>query len=141
MVPMHRPTNTNCTRGLLPSKRTPSSIGPGAVQLLALREPADRVIAVMRDQLKFEFEAVVEISNTSYLRSPIPLELLTLEQERTASEYEPGPFPALMYRESDHVILNFGSGKTIIGGTMSEATAQEAVSISPLILTMFWAGR
>jgi transcription initiation factor TFIID TATA-box-binding protein len=50
---------------------------------------ADRVILAMGELLDFEYEPAVEISNivaTSDFRSPIPLELLTLELGMDAQE-------------------------------------------------------
>ena len=83
----------------------------------------DRVNAVMRELLDFEYEPAAEISNivaTSDLGSPIPLELLTVE-------YEPEQFPALMYRGADHVILVFASGKLLCTGLTNLKAVSEAV--------------
>lgn len=91
---------------------------------------ADRVNAVMRELLEFEYEPAVEISNivaTSDLDSPIPLELLTLELGMDAVEYEPEQFPVLMYRGADHVILVFASGKLLCTGLTDLEAVSEAV--------------
>lgn len=90
----------------------------------------DRVNAVMRELLDFEYEPASEISNivaTSDLSSPIPLELLTLELGMDAVEYEPEQFPALMYRGADHVILVFASGKLLCTGLTDLEAVSEAV--------------
>lgn len=90
----------------------------------------DRVNAVMRELLDFEYEPAAEISNivaTSDLGSPIPLELLTLELGMDAVEYEPEQFPALMYRGADHVILVFASGKLLCTGLTDLEAVSEAV--------------
>jgi transcription initiation factor TFIID TATA-box-binding protein len=91
---------------------------------------ADRVNVVMRELLDFEYEPAVEISNivaTSDLRSPIPLELLTLELGMDAVEYEPEQFPALLYRGPDHVNLVFASGKLLCTGLTDLEAVSEAL--------------
>lgn len=91
---------------------------------------ADRVNAVMRDLLAFEYDPVVEISNivaTSDLGSSVPLELLTLELEIDTVEYEPEQFPALMYRGPDYVILVFASGKLLCTGLTDLEAVSEAI--------------
>lgn len=90
----------------------------------------DRVNAVMRELLDFEYEPAAEISNivaTSDLGSPIPLELLTLELGMDTVEYEPEQFPALMYRGTDHVILVFASGKLLCTGLTDLKAVSEAI--------------
>ncbi|WP_210423545.1 TATA-box-binding protein [Halorussus marinus] len=59
----------------------------------------------------------------------LDLERLVLKLGLEQTEYEPEQFPALIYRppELDVTLLVFSSGKIIIGGTMSEATAREAI--------------
>lgn len=91
---------------------------------------ADRVNAMMRDLLAFEYEPAVEISNivaTTDIGSQIPLELLTLELGMDAVEYEPEQFPALMYRSSDYVILVFASGKLLCIGLTDLEAVSEAI--------------
>jgi len=90
----------------------------------------ERVNNVMRDLLEFEYDPDAEISNivaTRDLGSPIPLEALVLELGMERTEYEPEQFPALMYRETDYVVLVFASGKLLCTGLTDLNTVSEAI--------------
>ena len=89
-----------------------------------------RVNGVMRDLLEFDYEPDVEVSNivaTTDLGSPIPLEALTLELGMERTEYEPEQFPALMYRDSEYVVLVFSSGKLLCTGLTDLDAVSEAI--------------
>lgn len=84
-------------------------------------EVVERVNAVMRDLLEFEFTPESKVSNivvTATLDMDVQLEPLALELGLERVEYEPEQFPALIYRdsESDAVILVFSSGKLLCTG-------------------------
>jgi transcription initiation factor TFIID TATA-box-binding protein len=51
--------------------------------------------------------------------------MLELGMEQT--EYEPEQFPALMYRDSEHVVLVFSSGKLLCTGLTELGAVSEAV--------------
>ena len=59
----------------------------------------------------------------------IDLERLVISLGLEHTEYEPEQFPAVIYKPPafEVTLLVFSSGKMIVGGTRSEATAQEAV--------------
>lgn len=101
------------------------------------QEMVQRVNAVMSDLLEFEYEPIAEISNivaTSDLGTPIPLETLALKLGMERTEYEPEQFPALMYRDSDYVVLVFSSGKLLCTGlTDMDAVADAIDDISSRI--------
>lgn len=87
----------------------------------------EQVNSVMRDLLEFEYKPVVEVSNivaTFDFGSNISLEALAIELGMERTEYEPEQFPALMYRDSDSVLLVFSSGKLLCTGL----TEPQAVS-------------
>nr|WP_277347982.1 TATA-box-binding protein [Haloarcula argentinensis] len=84
----------------------------------------------MRDLLEFEYNPAVEVSNivaTTDVGSNISLEALTVELGMEQTEYEPEQFPALMYRDSDAVILVFSSGKLLCTGLTDLQTVSEAI--------------
>jgi transcription initiation factor TFIID TATA-box-binding protein len=90
----------------------------------------ERVNNVMRDLLKFEYDPDAEISNivaTRDLGSPILLEALVIELGMERTEYEPEQFPALMYRETDYVVLVFASGKLLCTGLTDRNAVSEAI--------------
>jgi transcription initiation factor TFIID TATA-box-binding protein len=99
-----------------------------------------RVNSVMRDLLEFSYDPTVEVSNivaTADLGSDISLEALTLELGMERTEYEPEQFPALMYRDSDYVVLVFSSGKFLCTGlTDLEAVSEAIESMSDQIQTV-----
>lgn len=81
----------------------------------------ERVNAVMRDLLEFDFTPESKVSNivvTAALDMNVNLEALALQLGLERVEYEPEQFPALIYRdsESDAVILVFSSGKLLCTG-------------------------
>lgn len=79
----------------------------------------EQVNSVMSDLLEFQYEPSVEVSNivaTADIGSKIPLEALILELGMEQTEYEPEQFPALMYRDSEYVVLVFSSGKLLCTG-------------------------
>lgn len=85
---------------------------------------------VMHDLLKYEYEPVVEVSNivaTKDFGSSIPLEKLMIDLGMERTEYEPEQFPALMYRESDYVVLVFSSGKLLCTGLTDLDTVSKAI--------------
>lgn len=89
-----------------------------------------RVNNVMRDLLEFDYAPQTEVSNivaTTDLGSPIPLEALTLELGMEQTEYEPEQFPALMYRDSECVILVFSSGKLLCTGLTDIDVVSKAI--------------
>ena len=89
---------------------------------------------VMRDLLEFEYEPDAEISNivaTKDLGSSIPLEALTIELGMERTEYEPEQFPALMYHETDYVVLVFASGKLLCTGLTDLNAVSEAIEDIP----------
>lgn len=93
-------------------------------------EVTQRVNQVMEDILQYEYEPIVEISNivaTADFGSQLPLEALALELGMEQVEYEPEQFPGLMYRESDHVILIFASGKVLCTGLTNLTDVADAV--------------
>lgn len=104
-------------------------------------EVADQVNNVMRDLLNFDYDPGVEISNivaTTDVGCPIPLELLAVELGMDSIEYEPEQFPALIYRQPDHVLLIFSSGKLLCTGTndvdrISQSTNKVSSTIKSLI--------
>lgn len=90
----------------------------------------EQVNSVMRDLLEFEYNPAVEVSNivvTTDVGSNISLEALTVELGMEQTEYEPEQFPALMYRDSDAVILVFSSGKLLCTGLTDLQTVSEAI--------------
>jgi transcription initiation factor TFIID TATA-box-binding protein len=89
-----------------------------------------RVNSVMRNLLDFDYNPKVEISNivaTMDLDTPISLEALTVELGLEGVEYEPEQFPALMYRDSNYVILVFSTGKLLCTGLTDLDAVSEAV--------------
>ena len=89
-----------------------------------------QVNEVMRDLLEYEYEPSVEVSNivaTTDLGSPISLEALVLELGMEQTEYEPEQFPALMYRDSEYVVLVFSSGKLLCTGLTDMQSVSEAI--------------
>ncbi|AUX10077.1 transcription initiation factor TFIID TATA-box-binding protein [Halalkaliarchaeum desulfuricum] len=90
----------------------------------------EQVNGVMRDLLGFEYEPAVEVSNivaTADLGSNISLEALTIELGMERTEYEPEQFPALMYRDSEYVMLVFSSGKLLCTGLTDRQAVSEAI--------------
>ena len=102
---------------------------------------AKQVNEVMRDLLEYNYEPAVEVSNivaTCDLGSPISLEALMLELGMERTEYEPEQFPALMYRDSEYVVLVFSSGKLLCTGLtdldeVSEAIQRVSSKIQPVV--------
>lgn len=100
-----------------------------------------QVNEVMRELLEYEYEPAVEVSNivaTADLGSPISLEALMLELGMEQTEYEPEQFPALMYRDSEYVVLVFSSGKLLCTGLtdldeVSEAIQRVSSKIQPVV--------
>lgn len=93
-------------------------------------EVATRINGVMQDLLQFEYEPEVDVSNivaTADLGSNISLEHLVVELGMGSVEYEPEQFPALMYRESDHVMLVFSSGKMLCTGLTDVEAISKAI--------------
>ena len=89
-----------------------------------------QVNEVMRELLEYEYEPAVEVSNivaTTDLGSPISLEALVLELGMEQTEYEPEQFPALMYRDSEYVVLVFSSGKLLCTGLTDMQSVSEAI--------------
>jgi transcription initiation factor TFIID TATA-box-binding protein len=89
-----------------------------------------QVNEVIRDLLEYEYEPAVEVSNivaTTDLGSPISLEVLMLELGLEQTEYEPEQFPALMYRDSEYVVLVFSSGKLLCTGLTDIQSISEAI--------------
>ena len=89
-----------------------------------------QVNEVMRDLLEYEYEPAVEVSNivaTTDLGSPISLEELMLKLGMEQTEYEPEQFPALMYRDSEYVVLVFSSGKLLCTGLTELGAVSEAI--------------
>ena len=89
-----------------------------------------QVNEVIRDLLEYEYEPAVEVSNivaTTDLGSPISLEVLMLELGLEQTEYEPEQFPALMYRDSEYVVLVFSSGKLLCTGLTDMQSVSEAI--------------
>lgn len=89
-----------------------------------------QVNTVMRDLLEFEYQPAVEVSNivaTADLGSNISLEALTIELGMERTEYEPEQFPALMYRDSESVMLVFSSGKLLCTGLTDFNAVSEAI--------------
>ncbi len=81
----------------------------------------NRVNAVMRDLLKFDFTPESKVSNivvTMTLNSDVNLEALALQLGLERVEYEPEQFPALIYHDPDSnaVILVFSTGKLLCTG-------------------------
>lgn len=90
----------------------------------------EKVNDVMRDLLEFEYVPAVEVSNivaTADVGSNISLEALTIELGMERTEYEPEQFPALMYRDSDYVMLVFSSGKLLCTGLTDLQAVSEAI--------------
>ncbi len=84
----------------------------------------------MQDLLEFEYEPDIEVSNivaTADLGSSISLEHLVVGLGMESVEYEPEQFPALMYRESDHVMLVFSSGKMLCTGLTDVEAVSKAI--------------
>ena len=110
----------------------------GSIQIRGAKTEADLAAARRRllgilDEIgpevpDYSFEQRTAVFMETFDRS-IDLERLVLKRGLEQTEYEPEQFPALIYRppEPDVTLLVFSSGKIIIGGTMSEATAQEAI--------------
>jgi len=110
----------------------------GTIQIRGAKTEADlaatqRRLLEILDEIGLEvpdysFEQRTAVFMETFDRS-IELERLVLKLGLEHTEYEPEQFPALIYRPSelDVTLLVFSSGKIIIGGTMSEATAQEAI--------------
>lgn len=96
----------------------------GAKSLDDFYEVADKVNAIMRDILGFEYEPVVELKNvvaTAELGTIPSLETLAIGLGLESVEYEPEQFPALIYREDDFVLLVFSSGKLVCTGLTDPA--------------------
>ena len=90
-----------------------------------------QVNEIMRELLEYEYEPAVEVSNivaTADLGSPISLEALMLELGMERTEYEPEQFPALMYRDSEYVVLVFSSGKLLCTGLTELGAVSEAIN-------------
>lgn len=90
----------------------------------------EKVNSVMRDLLEFEYTPTVEVSNivaTADLGFNISLEALTIELGMERTEYEPEQFPALMYRDSESVMLIFSSGKFLCTGLTDLEAISEAI--------------
>lgn len=109
----------------------------GCTSVEHYQEMVQRVNSVMQDLLEFEYEPAAEISNivaTTDLGTPISLEALTLELGMEQTEYEPEQFPALMYRDSEYVVLVFASGKLLCTGLTNRDAVSDAIdSISSQI--------
>lgn len=85
---------------------------------------------VMQDLLNFDYEPDVEVSNivaTTDIGFSIPLEALILELGMEQTEYEPEQFPALIYRDSEYVVLVFSSGKLLFTGLIDLGAVSEAI--------------
>ena len=110
----------------------------GSIQIRGAKTEADLAAAQRRlldilDEIGLEvpnysFEQRTAVFMETFDRS-IDLERLVLTLGLEQTEYEPEQFPALIYRppELDVTLLVFSSEKIIIGGTMAEATAREAI--------------
>jgi transcription initiation factor TFIID TATA-box-binding protein len=104
----------------------------GADNKAALEKAEDRLQEVFEDiglkipEYSFEQRTAVFMEN---LDQSIDLERLVIELGLEHTEYEPEQFPALIYKPHTFgvTLLIFSSGKTIIGGTMSKRTAQDAI--------------
>lgn len=109
----------------------------GCTSVEHYQEIVQRVNSVMQDLLKFEYEPDAEISNivaTADLGTPISLKALVLELGMEQTEYEPEQFPALMYRDSEYVVLVFASGKLLCTGLTNLDAVSDAIdSISSQI--------
>lgn len=91
----------------------------GADSVEHFRDVENRVTAVMRDLLHFEYEPETDIKNivaTAEIGLPVSLDVLAVHLGMENVEYEPEQFPALMYRGLDHTILLFSSGKMVCTG-------------------------
>jgi transcription initiation factor TFIID TATA-box-binding protein len=114
----------------------------GVDSVSQLEDVVDRVNAVMRDLLEFDFTPESQVSNivvTTTVNTNISLEALALELGLERVEYEPEQFPALIYRdqESDAVILVFSSGKLLCTGladldTISNTVTEFTARINPV---------
>lgn len=90
----------------------------------------EQVNDVMRDLLEFEYKPAVELSNivaTADFGSDVSLEALALKLGLEQTEYEPEQFPALMYRDSECVMLVFASGKLLCTGLTDINAVSEAI--------------
>lgn len=79
----------------------------------------DRVNSVMQDLIEFDYEPEAQVTNivaTTDLDTSLPLETIAIELGLDVVEYEPEEFPALIYREQDHVTLVFATGKLVVTG-------------------------
>jgi transcription initiation factor TFIID TATA-box-binding protein len=93
-------------------------------------ETSGTVNSVLGDMICRDIEprtsikSIVAVSDTG---TSIPLEALAIELGLENAEYEPEQFPALIYRDSDHVVLVFSSGKLLCTGLTSLDRVSEAV--------------
>lgn len=78
------------------------------------QEVVERVNALMRDLLGFDYEPTTEVNNivaTADLDSLPSLETVAIGLGFEQTEYEPEQFPALIYRSGDSLLLVFPVGK------------------------------
>ena len=103
----------------------------GANSVEHFREVENRVTALMRDLLHFEYEPETDVKNivaTAETEFPVSLEVLAVHLGMENVEYEPEQFPALVYRGSDHTILLFSSGKMVCTGLSNVESISDAIS-------------
>ncbi|WP_256298897.1 TATA-box-binding protein [Haloarchaeobius salinus] len=90
----------------------------------------EQVNNVMRELLEFEYMPAVDVSNivaSADLGFNFSLEALTIELGMERTEYEPEQFPALIYRDSEFVMLVFSSGKLLCTGLTDRQAVSEAI--------------
>jgi len=102
----------------------------GADSIEHFEDVSQRMTAVMRDLLEFDYEPETEVSNivaTSELDLNMSLELLAVHLGMESVEYEPEQFPALLFRSTDHTILLFSSGKLVCTGLADIEKVSDAI--------------
>jgi len=102
----------------------------GADSIEHFEDVSQRMTAVMRDLLGFDYEPEIEVSNivaTAELDLNTSLEILAVHLGMESIEYEPEQFPALLYRGYDHTILLFSSGKLVCTGLADVEKISDAI--------------
>ncbi|CCQ35484.1 TATA-binding transcription initiation factor [Natronomonas moolapensis 8.8.11] len=91
----------------------------GATSPKQFDELVERVNALMRELLEFDYEPTAKINNivaTAELDSLASLETIAIGLGLEQTEYEPEQFPALIHRYKGSVLLVFSSGKIVCTG-------------------------